>query len=70
MKEWDRQRIHDIELTEQVTKEVTSEIQDVYNWLYSENRVDDIGKASTDPGHYQKVLKEYKEFKLLVNNKN
>ncbi|WP_026491607.1 hypothetical protein [Butyrivibrio sp. XPD2002] len=70
MKEWDRQRIHDIELTEQVTKEVTSEIQDVYNWLYSENRVDDIGKASTDPGYYQKVLKEYKEFKLLVNNKN
>jgi hypothetical protein len=69
MKEWDRQRIHDIELTEQVTEQVTqqvtqkvsSEIQDVYKWLYDNGRVDDIGKATTDNTYYQKVLLEYKE---------
>ena len=59
MKEWDRQRLHDIELTEQVS----SEIQDVYGWLYSEGRVEDIGRATQDPDYYQTMLTEYKDAK-------
>jgi hypothetical protein len=61
MKEWDRQRIHDIELTEQVTQKVSSEIQDVYKWLYDNVSVDYFGKDTTYIKYYQKLLLEYKE---------
>ncbi len=73
MKEWDRQRIHDRELTEKVTAEVTEkvtaevtekvtgQVTDSINSLNSilieSGRFDDLKKATEDK-EYQKKLME------------
>ncbi len=61
MKEWDRQRIHDRELTEKVTAEVTEKVTDSINSLTAilieAGRLDDLKKATEDK-EYQKKLME------------
>ncbi|WP_026658421.1 PD-(D/E)XK nuclease family transposase [Butyrivibrio sp. AC2005] len=42
-------------------REGRAEVQNVYAWLISIGRSDDVSKAVTDDGYYQTVLAEYKE---------
>ncbi len=42
-------------------------LSDVNNWLFSQNRVDDVKKAAEDPEYLEKMLAEYDDF--LNNHK-
>lgn len=76
MKEWDRQRIHDRELTEQVTAQVTEkvtaqvteEVTDSINRLNAillkSGRLDDLEKSTENPRYQKKLLEE------LIDNKS
>ncbi|WP_026492836.1 hypothetical protein [Butyrivibrio sp. XPD2002] len=70
MKEWDRQRIHDRELTEKVTAEVTEKVitevtemvTDSINRLNAilieDGRFDDLKKATEDLKYQRKLMEE------------
>ncbi|MBE5860275.1 MAG: hypothetical protein E7301_09155 [Butyrivibrio sp.] len=64
MKEWDRQRIHDRELTEQVTAQVTDSINRLNAILLKAGRLDDLEKSTENPRYQKKLLEE------LIDNKS